>query len=122
VTLVQVRATDTELEQDESDLLTNAPDSKKEQLGFLRVRARSPFIIAVSCRTRERCFVLTYLVAQCIKGTNRLRPADQSSGSAEKQTVDSSPLKYSELSPVIYHESETELSSQVRVLAHSSHA
>jgi hypothetical protein len=36
-TSMQVRATDTELDYDETDLLTNAPDSKKEQLGFLKV-------------------------------------------------------------------------------------
>ena len=36
-TSMQVRATDTELEHDETDLLTNAPDAKKEQLGFLKV-------------------------------------------------------------------------------------
>ena len=114
------------LEQDDSVLLTDLDDSAKERMGFLKVCF---FFGKCTSSLPRNSLVSTSLAfyvifAQCIKGTNRLRAAvkvvdaEKTAGSAVSRELaekyPESDTVFSELSPLIYHESECDLSSQVK--------
>jgi hypothetical protein len=113
-------------------------DFQKERMGFLKVCAFFFEIHRLTANYDYMPFLLVTIVfIQCIKGSNRLRAdvkvfnADKtavSGGSAFSATSSSSSppgltsvsssvhsdLVFSVLSPLIYHESECDLSSQVK--------
>jgi hypothetical protein len=98
-------------------------------MGFLKVRLLNSIVFITYV------FMLNIIFGQCIKGKNRLRVAAEffnaekssataaSSGyPAERSTAQvtsaDSDVMFSDLSPLIYHESECAMSSQVQPQPH----
>jgi hypothetical protein len=107
---VMVRTTDSKIEQDETMLLTDLDDHKKEQMGFLKCikgirRLRDPpqFFDAVAAEKVE-------------KSTAAESAASLAGEDASNMAGQSSCMMFSDLSPLIYHEVDCNLSSQIHIL------